>query len=341
VCEAVGPAYFLPNADAYNETCGQIGNLMWNYRMLCRDPKGGYADQMELEIYNGILSGIGLGGDSWWYRNALRRHESAQGSSAHNDLAVREQPGRRRICCPTNLLRTVAQWQSYAYTVSDDGVWVHHYGANEAHLALPAGGAVKVEQVTDYPWDGAVALTVKDAPGVEFALRLRIPDWAEDATLKVNGEPAELAPVPGSYAEVVRPWQAGDVIELDLPMPVRLMQAHPRVEQCRNQVALFRGPVLYCLESADLPEEVSLWDVCVPNNVALTPAKADDLPFGTRVLEGELVHRPTPSWGNSELYRPMRPVTETSLRTRLIPYFAWANRGPSAMSVWLPVLIRA
>ena len=340
VGEAVGPAYFLPNASAYNETCGQIGNLMWNYRMLCAEPRAAYADVMELEIYNGILSGIGLEGDAWWYRNALRRHESEQGSNAHNDMAERGQPGRRSICCPTNLLRTVAQWQSYAYSVSDDGVWVHHYGANEARLSLPAGMHVALEQVTDYPWDGKVTITVKEAPGAEFALSLRIPGWAEGATIKVNGQTAECATGPGTYACVRRVWAAGDIVELDLPMPVRLMQAHPKAEQCRNQVAIFRGPILYCLESPDLPEDVSLWDVHIPNDIRLEPVDVGELPFGARVLEGEAVHRREREWGDAELYRPVQALSFDSVRLRLIPYFAWANRGPSAMSVWLPVMLR-
>jgi len=340
VCEAVGPAYFLPNATAYNETCGQIGNLMWNYRMLCVAGEARFADVMELEIYNGILSGIGLEGDGWWYRNALRRHESEQGSSAHNDQAERGLPGRRSICCPTNLLRTVAQWQSYACSVSDDGVWVHHYGANETQLALPTGPHVVLEQTTDYPWDGAITITMKEAPGAEFALRLRIPGWAEGATIKVNGQVAEAAAEPETYADVRRVWAAGDTIELDLPMPVRLMQAHPRVEQCRGQVAVFRGPVLYCLESLDLPEDVSLWDIHIPSDIRLEPVIAGKLPFGVRMLEGEAVHRREREWGDAELYRSARTPSLDPVRLRLIPYFAWANRGPSAMSVWLPLMLR-
>ena len=340
VCEAVGAAYFLPNASAYNETCGQIGNLMWNYRMLCAEPRAAYADAMELEIYNGILSGMGLDGDTWWYRNPLCRHQSAQGSNALNDLAEREQPGHRRICCPTNLLRTVAQWQSYAYSVSNDTVWVHHYGANEAQLSLSAGLHVALEQVTDYPWDGMVTITVREAPGAEFALRMRIPGWAEGATVKVNGQAAEAAAEPGMYACVRRVWATGDTVELDLPMPVRLMQAHPKVEQCRNQVAIFRGPILYCLESVDLPEDVSIWDIHVPSNIRLELVAAGELPFGAGMLEGKALHRREREWGDAELYRPFQALSLDSVRLRLIPYFAWANRGPSAMSVWLPMLLR-
>jgi len=340
VCEAVGPAYFLPNTNAYNETCGQIGNLMWNYRMLCVSGEARFADVMELEIYNGILSGIGLAGDSWWYRNALRRHESGQGSSAHNDLAEREQPGRRRICCPTNLLRTVAQWQSYAYSVSDDGVWAHQYGANVAQLCLPNGARVALEQVTEYPWEGAIEISVKEAPATEFALRLRIPGWAEGAALTLNGRPAGAAAEPGTYACLRRVWKAGDTVELDLPMPVRLMQAHPKVEQCRGQVAVFRGPILFCLESPDLPPEIDIWNVHIPSDIEFEVADAGELASGLRALVGEGVHCRARQWQDGDLYRPFPKLSLESVPVRLIPYFAWANRGPSAMSVWLPVTLR-
>ncbi|MBT3374192.1 MAG: glycoside hydrolase family 127 protein [Lentisphaerae bacterium] len=340
VCEAVGAPYFLPNADAYNETCGQIGHLMWNYRMLCRTGAARFADAMELEIYNGILSGIGAEGDTWWYRNALRRHESAQGSSAHNDHPERGQPGRRSICCPTNLLRTVAQWQGYVYGVSGDSVWVHQYGANTAALALPDGGEIELKQVTDYPWDGKIALEVKAAPTRELALRLRIPGWAEGATIAINGNAHHGILAPGTYVCLEHLWSVGDVVELVLPMPARLMQAHPKVEQCRGQAAIFRGPILYCLESVDLPEGVDIWNVQIPSDIALTALPAKEFPFDAQCLEGDAVQRAEPGWGDFELYRPIqdRPIEPVPLR--LIPYFAWANRGPSGMSVWLPALLR-
>jgi len=339
VGEAVGKAYFLPNADAYNETCGQIGNFMWNYRMLCADPRAAYADMMELEIYNGILSGMGLDGASWWYRNALRRNAADHVTQGHNDLAEREQPGPRRICCPTNLLRTVAQFQGCVYSVDNEGLWVHHYGGNEARLELGAGEAFGLAQETDYPWDGRIALTIRAAPERSVAVRLRIPGWAEGAGVTVNGRPAGSATAPGAYARVERVWAAGDRIELELPMPVRLMQAHPKVEHCRGQVAVRRGPILYCLESPDLPEGIDLDGVLAPSDADLRPAPAPDLPFGIRVLQGQFLHRCEEPW-EGQLYRPLAPHPPAPVPVRLIPYFAWANRGPSTMSVWLPAAMR-
>jgi DUF1680 family protein len=337
VCEAVGPAYFLPCADSYNETCGQIGNLMWNYRMLCAAPEARYADVMELELYNGFLAGIGLDGESWFYRNPLRRYDVDHVERGHNDLAERGLPGRRRICCPTNLLRTFAELQGYFYSRDDEGLWIHHYGGNEFTGRLAGGRRLKLTQRTRYPWDGAISIALDEvAAEGQFLIRLRIPGWATGATATVNGKPSTEAPEPGRYLSMRRGWRSGDVIGLHLPMPVRLMQAHPKAEQLRNQVAVTRGPVLYCLESTDLPANRDLNNVLLPDEVKLDPAPAEGLPFGITALEGEALYRAEPPWGEV-LYRGVEPRPLERLGIRLIPYFAWANRGPSAMSVWLPV----
>lgn len=340
VVEAVGPSYHLPNADSYNETCGQIGNFMWNYRMLCISKQARYADMMELELYNGFLGGIGLDGESWFYRNSLRFHaDSAHLTGGHNFLAERVLPGRKRICCPTNLLRTLAQLQSYLYSVDGEGLWVHHYGGSVFEGALADGSTLKLTQETGYPWDGKIVLKMDAVASAEpFAVRVRIPGWAQNAVITVNGKPAANAPMPGEYLYMKRKWTAGDVIELNFPMPPRLMQAHPKAEQLRNQVAVMRGPVLYCLESVDLPETIDLNNVYVPGDIALEPMPASDLPYGIQVLEGEALHRPEASWEN-QLYRPMTPSVLEPLPVRMIPYFAWNNRGAAAMSVWLPVVL--
>ena len=338
VCEAVGPPYFLPCADCYNETCGQIGNLMWNYRMLCAKPDVKYADIMELELYNGFLAGIGLDGESWFYRNSLRRYDADHVEHGHNDLAQRILPGRKQICCPTNLLRTVAELQSYFYSRDETGLWIHHYGANTFDGRLADGSRFKLTQKTQYPWDGKIAISMDEVEtSSPVAIRLRIPGWASGATATLNRTPPANAPAAGQYLVMKRDWRPGDVIELNLPMPARLMQAHPKAEQLRNQVAVMRGPMLYCLESKDLPENVDLNNVCVPDDIQLKPVAADDLPFGIVAMEGNALHRSESPW-STELYRKLEPRSVEPLKMRLIPYFAWANRGPSAMSVWLPVV---
>jgi DUF1680 family protein len=339
VNEAVGAPYFLPNASSYNETCGQIGALLWNHRMLLADPQTRYADQIEWLIYNGILSGIGLDGASWWYRNPLRRHDARHEGSGLNDLAQRELPGEARICCPSNLLRTVAEFQTYLFSTDADGVWLHQYGACTADLPLPAGDRMVLTEETDYPWDGRIILTVRHAPPRAVAMRLRIPAWADGATVRVNGQPIGEAVQPGHYARCERQWTAGDQLELDVPMPARLLEANPRVEHCRNQVAVARGPILYCAESPDLPPSCDLDGLLLPTDIDLQPAPAPDLGVGVIALEGQALCRPKADW-TGQLYRSLATSQPQPTPVRLIPYYAWANRGPSAMSVWLPVAFR-
>jgi DUF1680 family protein len=338
VCEAVGQSYFLPCADSYNETCGQIGNLMWNYRMLCAAPEAKYADLMELELYNRFQAGISLDGDSWFYRNSLRRYDVDHIEDGHNDMAERGLPGRKRICCPTNLLRTFAELQSYFYSRDDAGLWVHHYGGNVFDGQLADGNRIRLSQKTDYPWDGRIVIEFDEVERSEpFAVRLRVPGWASGATISVNGATGGENAQPGRYRLIERQWRSGDFIELNLPMSPRLMQAHPKAEQLRNQVAVMRGPILYCLESKDLPADTDLNNVYLPEDIKFDAHVAHDLPFGVNVLEGEALHRAEPSW-DSELYRKLKRRSVTPMPIRLIPYFAWANRGPAAMSVWLPVI---
>ncbi len=335
VPEAVGPAYFLPNADSYNETCGQIGNLMWNQRMLLADPQTRYADMVEWEIYNGILPGVDLKGEKWWYRNPLRRHADHV-AVGHNNFADRRPPGKRGICCPTNMLRTLAQFQGYVYTVDSEGVWIHQYGASKANLRRQNGDVVEIEQKTDYPWNGRILIKIDTSAPSDVTIRLRIPGWAKKATLKINEHPDHRQLLPGSYVWLKRIWKSGDYIELNLPMPARLLTANPKVEHCRNQVAVARGPILYCLEDCDLPEDVDINQVHIPSNIQLIPESMHDMPFGIMRLRGQFLKSPAIDWNNS-LYRTLEPSRMESLAAYLVPYFTWHNREKTAMSVWLPV----
>ncbi|MCP4786733.1 MAG: glycoside hydrolase family 127 protein [Fuerstiella sp.] len=338
VVEAVGPSYYLPSAECYNETCGQIGNLMWNYRMLCAKPDAKYADIMELEMYNGFLAGIGLDGESWFYRNSLRRYDADHVERGHNDLAQRILPGRKRICCPTNLLRTIAELQSYFYSRDDQGVWIHHFGGSTLDAPMADGKQLKLTQKTNYPWDGKIVISLDEVDSTEpFAIRVRVPGWSFGATAAINGAASANAPVAGQYLYMKRAWKSGDVVELNLPMPVRLMQAHPKAEQLRNQVAVMRGPLLYCLESTDQAEGVDLNNVYIADDLQLEAQVADDLPFGIVALTGKGLYRGELSWSN-DLYRKVERHPMKPLPIRMIPYFAWANRGPASMSVWLPVV---
>ena len=336
VHEAAGMPYDLPNSTAYNETCSQIGSVMWNWRMLMIDPQARYADLMEQQIYNSVLSGIGLDGASWFYTNVLcwygREHRLLSA-----DAYERFQPGdpeRRRahICCPTNVLRTVAEWHGYQYTLSDEGLWVHHYGSNR----LDAAG-FRLSLDTRYPWDGEVSIKVEAAPQKRTAVMLRIPAWADRAKIAVNATASRVPKRPGTYARIERNWSVGDEIHLSLPMVPRLVEAHPRVEALRNQAAVMRGPILYCLESPDLPEDVRVSEVHLPRKARFTERHDPNLLGGVTVLECEARRLPAGEW-SGRLYRRQAKVRPEKVTVKLIPYFAWANRGVSEMTVWLPLI---
>jgi DUF1680 family protein len=336
VHEAAGMPYELPNSTGYNETCGQIGNLMWNWRMLQITGQAKFADVMELNLYNSILSGINVSGKGWSYTNPLRWH-GPEHPLMSQDAHRRFDPGRIHVCCPSSLLRTVAGWHGCLYSTSPEGFWVHHYGGSRFEGTLADGRSVRVIQQTDYPWDGKVSLTIEAMEGNSpSTIAVRIPEWASAAKLSVNGQPVEGPLTPSTYAKIRRAWRAGDVLELDLPMPVRLLDADPRVESARNQAAVKRGPIVYCLEEADLPAGISFDSVRLPRDARWTVRHDPSLLGGITVLETE--GRATAGeFPANRLYADLRSGESKPVTLRLIPYYAWNNRGESRMSVWVPL----
>jgi DUF1680 family protein len=290
---------------------------------------------MERSLYNSILSGIGIEGKGWSYTNPLRWY-GPEHELWSNDAHERFDPGERHICCPTNLLRTVASMHGYVYSASDEGLWLHQYGANVVDTELPDGRGIRMTQTTHYPWDGSVTLRIDDVdPGEPFSLMLRIPGWADDAEIRVNGRRAQAETHPRTYAVLKRAWQQGDMVELTLPMPVRLMVANPKVEHVRNQAAVMRGPIVYCLESIDLPEDVAIETVHLSRSAEWTVRHEPDLLRGVTVLETEGYVLPgiDPA---GPLYQQLPSGEPRRIPIRLIPYYAWNNRGEPKMTVWLP-----
>ena len=335
VHQAYGREYQLPNITAYNESCANVGNLLWNWRMLKLRGEARFADVVELTLFNSILSAISLDGVRFFYQNALRRESSLP-------FALRwsrtREPYISSFCCPPNVVRTIAQVGGYAYGVADDALWIHLYGANELECELDGGELWRVTQETDYPWDGQVRIRIQSAPARPCRLMLRVPGWAVGATVRDGETQREHAP--GTYAVLERRWRSGDTVVLDMPMRPRLMEAHPLVEETRRQVAVMRGPIVYCLESVDLPDDVPPRDVWLPEDIDLKPCRAGaDLGHVT-VLEGAGEVFPEGSW-DGRLYRELERTPPRRIPIRLIPYFAWDNRGVSPMTVWMPVRRRA
>ncbi len=332
VHQAYGRNYQLPNITAHNETCAAVGNVLWNWRMFLATGDARYVDVMELALYNAVLSGISLEGADYFYVNPLRHVEPL---STQLRWSRRRVPFVTSFCCPPNVLRTIAEVNGYAYSKTASAVWISLYGSSKLSTELN-GAPLKMTQETNYPWDGLVQITVDECPSDEFALKLRIPGWTESAALFVNDERSNVKTVPATYAEIRRRWTAGDVVRLDVAMPPQLIETHPLVEETLNQVAVKRGPIVYCLESCDLPEGVRVQDIRVPAGSKLSVRYDDRLLSGISVIEATLLTKRAASWENA-LYRPIGAEQERDIKARFIPYYAWANRTPSEMSVWLPL----
>jgi DUF1680 family protein len=260
VHQSYGRNYQLPNVTAHNETCAAIGNVLWNWRMFLSTGEARYVDVLELALYNAVLSGISLEGTDYFYVNPLRNVEPLPTELRWSRIRV---PFVTSYCCPPNVLRTIAAVNGYAYSTTRDAVWVNLYGGSRLETEL-ASGALELTQATDYPWDGRVRITIDKCPAAEFSLKLRIPGWAESAKIRVNGSAVDVETIPANYTEIRRRWKAGDVVELALPIEPQLIEANPQIEETRSQLAVKRGPVVYCLEAPDLPRWVRVQDVVVP-----------------------------------------------------------------------------
>jgi uncharacterized protein len=323
--EAFGVDYELPNARAYTETCAAIGSVMWSWRMLMLDGDARYADLIENTLYNAVLPGLSLAGDLYFYQNPLAD------AGTH-----RREPWFGTACCPPNVARTLAALPGYFYSISDRGIWTHLYGVNTARIPLADGQVVELAQQTRYPWDGELAIEIRGAG--EFSLYLRIPAWCESsAALSVNDQPQPVTLAPGSYAELRRAWAPGDRVRLQLPMPVRQVECHPYVTENAGRVALTRGPLLYCVEAIDHPG-IDLRDLALPDGAALAPMERPDLLGGVVTLEGDAELASPEAW-HGQLYRAAGGAetqsAQRSLPMRAVPYYAWGNREPGQMRVWL------
>ncbi len=327
--EAYGDDYELPNSTAYNETCANIANAMWNYRMLSISGNAVYADVMELVLYNSGLSGISLDGRHYFYTNPL--HRSFDEPLLRWDKPTR-QPVLECFCCPPNVARTIIETNAYAYSISEESVWINLYGSNQLSTKLTNGSVINLSQYSDYPWNGNIKIKIENTPEVSFAIRPRIPGWARGAELYINGELQSIDLKSETYPEIMRKWAVGDILELRLPMPVEFIQSHPRVEENTNHIALKRGPVVYCLESVDLPDSVQISDIILNPGLKFEAVYKKDILGGVVILEGNASFIKTNNW-EGDLYKSLN-IRSTHIR--LIPYYSWSNRGVSEMSVWLP-----
>jgi DUF1680 family protein len=326
VHQAYGRAFQLPNETSHNETCADIGQMLFSWRLFETTGEAKYVDVVENELYNGVLSGVSLDGEKYFYTNALRK------SSAF-PYVLRWPKERQKyiscFCCPPNTLRTMCESQEYAYTVGKGTLWCNIYGENVLNTK-----DLNIEQHTDYPYNGKIVLKLNKTKDIS-ELKLRIPEWCDSAKISINGEPADVKAEPNTYATLSRKWKKGDVVEMDLNLRPRLIEANPLVEEDRNQVAVKYGPIVYCLEAADIEGGKNLSDVVIPADIQLQPKHITLCGSSMIALEGTALLANSSSW-NNQLYREVGKEVQR-VKIRLIPYYAWGNRGNMDMTVWLPL----
>jgi len=327
--------YDLPNDLAYAETCAAIGLVFWAHRMLQLERDSVYADVMERALYNGVLSGVSLDGKRFFYANPLevdpKRYEHRPDLFRRSSVSPTRQEWFGCACCPPNIARLLASLGQYVYSQGDGEIYVHLYVGGQAELNLD-GQPVILTQETRYPWEGAIQITVQPREEANFTLALRIPGWSREATLEVNGQSVEVPPLmEKGYVKVNRDWKPGDTVTLSLPMPVERIEAHPAVGVNCGRIALQRGPLVYCLEEVD--NGPHLHDIALPRDTMLRAEFDEDLLGGVVVISGEALRRDTSDW-DSKLYQPAPSATK-SVPFKAIPYYAWANRTPGEMLVWI------
>jgi DUF1680 family protein len=317
--------YDLPDETAYAETCAAVGLVFWNQRMLQFEGNGRYADAMERALYNGTLSGVSLDGRAFFYVNPL----ASRGNHHRKgwfDCA----------CCPPNIARMIASIGGYIYSEAEHDAWVHLYVQGEGRLIV-GGTPLAVRQETRYPWEGDVRITLDMAQPATFRLHLRIPEWCEQYQLWVNDFPLtdSASPVDG-YVHISRQWTPGDVVRLHLEMPVQYVQANPLVPQMRGRIAIQRGPLVYCLEGVD-HEGAALDNIILRGDVPAADVFSvewrADLLGGVNVLKGVAALSSETDWG-ATLYRN-KPTQNKAVPVTAVPYYAWDNRAPGEMRVWL------
>jgi DUF1680 family protein len=308
----------LPNDTAYAETCASVAMVFWAARMLNLDLDGQYADILELALYNNALAGLSRDGEHYFYDNKL------ESDGSHHRWAWHRCP-----CCTMNVARLVASVAGYFYGLSQNEIAVHLYGGAEATLPV-AGGTVTLTESSDYPWDGKVRIAIAPEGTGPFTLSLRIPAWCQGAGASLNGTAIPVVTDRG-YLKITRSWQAGDVVDLDLPMRPERLYAHPDVRHDAGRVALRRGPLVYCCEQND--NAVPVNRLCLPVQAPLTACARPDLLGGITVIEAQATAEDATAWQN-RLYATSRAARVATPLTA-VPYYIWCNRSPNPMQLWL------
>ena len=343
VHQAYGYEYQLPNVTAYNETCASVGGVYWAWRMFCMEKNPAYVDILERMLLNANLAGISMDGKRFFYENMLRRAKNLP-----YELIWGQERAEYILsyCCPPNLARLISQTSEYAYAVDEMGIYTVLYGANRARIHLAAGDVVLVQE-TEYPYDGKICIRFEEVQMKKpFSLQLRIPAWVRDGRLAVKKQGVLVKEQSLGRAEasgyVTLELDGSEMlkevlVELDFHMKPRLTCAHALVEETVGQAAVEYGPLVYCLEGMDVQAE-TLDDIFLPSKPDLKPELFEIEGRMVMSLKGTLLKRKHSGNYNPEmLYQDYEDCGYEEVKARLIPYFAWANRGFDEMRIWLPV----
>lgn len=336
--EAFGGPYELPSDTCYTETCAAIASLIWNWRLLLITGEGRYADLFERTLYNGVLSSPGLEGASYLYVNPLQvrggRYVRASADTGAGEERMRP-AWHNCACCPPNVMRLFSSLSHYLATTNESGVQLHQYGTAALNLDL-SGEPLLINTTSDYPWDGQIKLNIGQSPSRPWTLSLRLPSWCKNYALTLNGAELPATLDEHGYLNIERTWQANDALVFDLEMEPQFLAPNPRIDALRGTVALQRGPLIYCLESHDQPDDIDLLDIEVVTTKTLTSTATDSLGGIVSVtLPGRVV---TSIW-EENLYRSLDELAEEesrALELTAVPYFVWGNRGMQSMRVWIP-----
>lgn len=342
--EGFGPAYDLPNRQTYNETCAAVANVLFNFRMYLLHKDAKYFDVAEVALLNNSLAGMGLTGNRFFYVNVLE----TDGVRTFNHGTGGRAEWFGCACCPSNLARLIPQVPGYMYAHTDDEIYLGLYGSSRTTIPL-AGGDVTIEQQSEYPFEGRVVLKIDPSTDRQFALKLRIPTWAREQfvpgklyryvdglqpewTVNVNGKAVDTSLTKG-FATIQRMWKAGDTVELNIPMPVRYSQAIAQVQANRDRIAITRGPLVYCAEQADNRASEKAGERADVVQRFFVPQPASPSDICTETIEEGLLK------GIVRVSVPAMEIVGDSVQAstlKLIPYYAWNNRGEDSMIVWLP-----
>ena len=321
--EAFGNYYELPTDTAYCETCAAIASIFWNFRMLLATADSRFADVMETTLYNGFLAGVSLRHDRYFYVNPMLSRGGIERPQWHGCA-----------CCPPNVMRLIASLHHYLCTTSRAGIQWHHYAAATVQTSFAT-----LLLDTAYPWRGEITMTIAHTQNDPWELSLRIPAWCGRATLAINGQAMWLNMWDG-YAIITRTWSPGDTVALTLTMLPQLMMGNPNIESVHHCAAITRGPLVYCVEQPDCEAQTPLLDVQIDASKPLEVHDRPDLLGGVTTIRAAGVLTDVTAW-QSCLYKPLRQADILrSVNLVAIPYFAWANRGPGAMRIWIPLTER-